>query len=86
MWAKTLTGVFLGLILTMSVCAAIGQFVSDGMDIYLFITYSCGFVIWTGYMSWIYTRNSLKKPLIISLTVLVCSATVNALFFARILG
>ena len=37
MWAKTLTGVFLGLILTMSVCAAIGQFVSDGMDIYLFV-------------------------------------------------
>lgn len=84
MWSRTFIGFFLGFLLTMSVCSAVGQFITQGVDVFLFITYIGGFMVWAGYMTWIYVQDSLKKPVVLSFLLLALSAMVNALFYMEI--
>lgn len=83
MWAKTMVGLFLGLILSMSLFVSIGYFVPMQRDVLLFGGYVGIFILWTALMSWVYCTSSVKRPLLTIVVLLILSSAANA---ARYMG
>lgn len=83
MWSKTFVGLFLGLILSMSLFVSIGYFVPMQRDVLLFGGYVGIFILWTALMTWVYCSHSVKRPLFLCLGLLTVSSVANA---ARYMG
>lgn len=86
MWAKTLIGLFLGLLLAMSIFLNIGYLIPMPRDILLFSGYVGIFLAWAGFMTWFYSAESLKKPMKIALPLFFGSVGINSLFYLGVIG
>lgn len=76
-WAKTLVGLVLGFIVSMSLVINIGFVVLVPRDIFLLVAVLTGFTLWAGLICWFYTFSSALKPSVICLLLLVVSAGFN---------
>ncbi len=77
MWARTLAGLFVGLLLSISLTLNFSELAPLPKDTLLLIGYITGFLIWAGIITFFYCISTIKKTLLISLSVLLLSATTN---------
>jgi hypothetical protein len=81
LWAKTLVGFFLGLLLSMGIFINIGFALSIPRDVFLMIAVLGSFTVWAALISWFYCVQSIKKPIIMCLIVFSLSSAINAWFY-----
>ncbi|MCC2607447.1 hypothetical protein [Planctobacterium marinum] len=84
MWAKTIVGIILSLVLSMSLFLNIAYLVPFPRDVYLFIGFVGGFLLWGGLFTVFYCYSSIKRPLLYCLITLAISATINGLFYTGV--
>lgn len=85
MWAKTLSGIFLGFILNVSLMMNIAFLLPVERQVVLLIGYIGGFFVWAGIATYFYSVENLKTALLKSSCVLLISAIVNGLFVSKVL-
>ena len=83
LWSKTLVGLLLGFLLTMSLFMNIGFIAPLSRDVFLLIAVIGGFTLWSALISWFYCVQSLKKPALIWLVGFLATAMINAWFYIQ---
>lgn len=83
LWSKTLVGLLLGFLLTMSLFMNIGFIAPLSRDVFLLIAVIGGFTLWSALISWFYCVQSLKKPALICLVGFLATAMINAWFYIQ---
>lgn len=86
MWAKTLIGFLVSLLLYASVAVNVLHLFPLPQDILLLIAFVGGFLFWGVAMTVFYCADSLSRPLCYGLALLAASAGVNCLFYFNVLG
>ena len=77
-WTKSILGLLLGFLLSMSLAINLGFLLPIPRDVFLLIAVLGGFSFWAGIISWFHCVTSVKRPSLISLLVFVLSALLNA--------
>ncbi|AFJ02945.1 hypothetical protein Q7C_1804 [Methylophaga frappieri] len=85
MWAKTLIGFVVSLVLNLSLMVNIAYLLPLSRQVYLLIGFVGGILLWAAIMTVFYCHDRLAQPLKYCLPLLVVSAAVNALFVTGIL-
>ena len=80
MWAKTLVGFFISLLLNMSLMLNIAHTLPIPRQIYLLTAFVGGIFVWAGIMTVFYCADNIKRPMLYCGPLLLVSAGVNALF------
>ncbi|MCC2607462.1 hypothetical protein [Planctobacterium marinum] len=83
LWTKSLIGLLLGFLLSMSLFINIGFAVPIPRDVFLLIAVIGGFTLWSILISWFYSVKSIKKPVLICLAGFLLSALFNYWFYAQ---
>jgi hypothetical protein len=86
MWAKTFVGIIVSMFLNMSLFLNVAYLVPLPRDVYLFIGFVGGFLLWGAILSYFYCQSSIKKALKYCLPLLLFSATINGLFYTEVLS
>lgn len=86
MWSKTLSGVFFGFVLNVSLMMNIAFLLPVDRQVVLLIGYIGGFFVWAGIATYFYCVENLKPVLVKSAIVLFISATINGLFVSKVLS
>lgn len=85
MWAKTLIGLIVSLLLMMSLFLNFAYLVPLPKDVYLFIGFVGGFLLWAGIMTYFYCQTTVRAPLKYCLLVFLGSGAINSLFYTGVL-
>ncbi len=84
MWFRTLLAVFLAGALNSSLMLNIGLLTPIERANYALLSFVGGFILWSALATVFYCYINLKQLLVISLPVLVVSASINTFFALRI--
>lgn len=84
MWTKTILGLLMSLLLTMTLMLNIAYTFPISRDIYLLIGFIGGTLVWGGIMTYFYCANTIK-PILWSVIIFLISAAINALFYMKLL-
>lgn len=79
MWRKTLLSFFIGLVLSVSIILNINHFLPVDVDSKLLVGYILGFLLWAGLITYFYCFETIKKPFLQCLCVLLVSLVLNVL-------
>ena len=79
MWRKTLLSFFIGLMLSVSITLNINHFLPIDVDIKLLVGYILGFLLWAGLSTYFFCFETIRKPLLRCLCVLLVSLVLNVL-------
>jgi len=83
LWTKSLVGLLLGFLLSMSLFLNIGFIAPLPRDVFLIIAVIGGFTVWSALISWFYCVQSIKKPTLLCLGALLITAAINAYFYTQ---
>lgn len=84
MWAKTILGLLMSWLLTMTLMLNMAYLFPIGRDLYLLIGFVGSTMVWGGIMAYFYCTNT-TKPILWSLVPFLVSAALNALFYLQVL-
>ncbi len=81
LWSKTLIGLFLGFLFSMSLFMNVGFAAPLPKDVFLLIAVLGGFTLWSILISWFYCVRSIKKPTLVCLAGFAVTAVINVWFY-----
>ena len=80
-WIKSVVGLLLGFLVSMSVFINIGFVAPIPADVFLLTAVLGGFIGWALLISWFFCVPSIKRPTLICLGIFVMSSVLNAWFY-----
>lgn len=86
MWRKTLLSFFIGLMLSLSITLNINHLLPIDVDSKLLAGYILGFLLWAGLITYFFCFETIKKPFLQCLCVLIISLVLNVLIKMGVVG